>query len=94
DFAVTHGSYDGGDQGLLNDFFSNWRALPSEHRLPFIYNMTAGAFYTYAAAYKRYGANTKIVHFIGSVKPWHGSAAVHTGEHFQQWQKIYHAHVN
>ncbi|CCD64319.1 Glycogenin-1 [Caenorhabditis elegans] len=94
DFAVTHGSYDGGDQGLLNDFFSNWRDLPSEHRLPFIYNMTAGAFYTYAAAYKRYGANTKIVHFIGSVKPWHGSAAVHTGEHFQQWQKIYHAHVN
>uniref|UniRef100_A0A1I7UPZ5 glycogenin glucosyltransferase n=1 Tax=Caenorhabditis tropicalis TaxID=1561998 RepID=A0A1I7UPZ5_9PELO len=93
DFAVSHGSYDGGDQGLLNDFFSNWRDLPTEHRLPFIYNMTAGAFYTYAAAYKRYGANTKIVHFIGSVKPWHGSAAVHTGEHFQQWQKIYKAHV-
>ncbi|PIC17774.1 hypothetical protein B9Z55_023894 [Caenorhabditis nigoni] len=93
DFAVTHGSYDGGDQGLLNDFFSNWSTLPAEHRLPFIYNMTAGAFYTYAAAYKRYGANTKIVHFIGSVKPWHGSAAVHTGEHFKHWQNIYHAHV-
>ncbi|EGT30509.1 CBN-GYG-1 protein [Caenorhabditis brenneri] len=55
--------------------------------------MTAGAFYTYAAAYKRYGAETKIVHFIGSVKPWHGSAAVHTGEHFQHWQRIYQAHV-
>ncbi|CAI5454622.1 unnamed protein product [Caenorhabditis angaria] len=92
-FALNHGSYDGGDQGLLNDFFSNWRDLPSEHRLPFIYNMTAGAFYTYAAAYKRYGNNTKIVHFIGSVKPWHGSAAVHTGEHYQHWKNIYHAHV-
>ncbi|CAB3400128.1 unnamed protein product [Caenorhabditis bovis] len=93
EFATTHGSYDGGDQGLLNDFFSNWRDLSPAHRLPFIYNMTSGTFYTYAAAYKKYGANTKIVHFIGPVKPWHGAAAVHTGEHFQQWQRIHQAHM-
>ena len=53
-FALERGSYDGGDQGLLNDFFSNWRDLPAAHRLPFIYNMTSGSFYSYPAAYKRY----------------------------------------
>lgn len=54
EFAVSNGSYDGGDQGLLNAFFNNWRDLPAAHRLSFIYNMTAGAFYSYPAAYKRY----------------------------------------
>ncbi|CAD6190491.1 unnamed protein product [Caenorhabditis auriculariae] len=92
-FATTHGSFDGGDQGILNEFFSNWRDLPSVHRLPFIYNMTAGAFYTYASAYKRYGSGTKIVHFIGAQKPWHGSAALHTGEHYRLWSNLYSTHV-
>lgn len=51
--ATSTGSFDGGDQGLLNEYFSNWRDLPSTHRLPFIYNMTGGEFYSYAAAYKK-----------------------------------------
>jgi alpha-N-acetylglucosamine transferase len=34
------GSWDGGDQGLLNDYFSNW------HRLSFTYNVTPSAYYT------------------------------------------------
>ncbi|PAV69847.1 hypothetical protein WR25_26080 isoform F [Diploscapter pachys] len=93
EFAVEHGSFDGGDQGLLNEFYPDWRDLPSAHRLPFIYNMTAGAFYTYPAAYKRYGKDTKIVHFIGAQKPWHGSSAVHQGEHYHTWKAIYNAHV-
>lgn len=34
------GSWDGGDQGLLNDYFPNW------HRLSFTYNVTPSAYYT------------------------------------------------
>lgn len=34
------GSWDGGDQGLLNDYFSDW------HRLSFTYNVTPSAYYT------------------------------------------------
>ncbi|VDK28477.1 unnamed protein product [Anisakis simplex] len=41
-------------------YFSNWRDQPSEFRLPFIYNMTSGAIYTYAAAYKRFGSQVII----------------------------------
>ena len=68
--AATEGSFDGGDQGLLNEAFPNWSK--GEHRLPFIYNVTANASYSYTPAYARYGRNAKIVHFIGAHKPWHG----------------------
>lgn len=70
-FAMTNGSFDGGDQGLLNMYFNDWRQKPTSFHLPFIYNMTANAVYSYAAAYKQFGAEIKIVHFIGAVKPWH-----------------------
>jgi glycogenin glucosyltransferase len=53
EFAMSHGSFDGGDQGLLNEFFSGWSQGEARFRLPFVYNMTAGAVYTYVAAYKR-----------------------------------------
>ncbi|KAK6028025.1 glycosyltransferase, family 8 [Ostertagia ostertagi] len=91
-FAISHGSFDGGDQGLLNEFFAGWRDWPAIHRLPFIYNMTAGSFYTYAAAFKRFGANTKIVHFIGAEKPWHGSSSAQ-GAHLELWRQIHHQSV-
>ncbi|KAK5971029.1 Glycogenin-1 [Trichostrongylus colubriformis] len=87
-FAISHGSFDGGDQGLLNEFFAGWRDLPAIHRLPFIYNMTAGSFYSYAAAFKRFGANTKIVHFIGAEKPWHGTSSAQ-GAHLELWKQIH-----
>jgi alpha-N-acetylglucosamine transferase len=32
-------TYDGGDQGFLNSFFSDWYSLPVEHRLPIGYNL-------------------------------------------------------
>jgi len=70
-FAITHGSFDGGDQGLLNLFFSDWPTQGPKHRLPFIYNTVAQAFYSYAPAFKRFGHNVKVIHFIGAVKPWH-----------------------
>ncbi|GAA6029786.1 hypothetical protein JCM8097_001049 [Rhodosporidiobolus ruineniae] len=58
------GTWDGGDQGLLNDFFPNW------HRLSFTYNVTPSAYYTYAPAYKRHGQDISVLHFIGTDKPW------------------------
>ncbi|KAK0403975.1 hypothetical protein QR680_017220 [Steinernema hermaphroditum] len=94
EFAVSDGSFDGGDQGLLNQFFANWRDMDSAHRLPFIYNMTAGAIYSYAAAYKRQSANVKIVHFIGTEKPWNLSPSAHRSEHVDQWQAIFHSKVS
>ncbi|KAI5480404.1 glycosyltransferase family 8 protein [Pseudohyphozyma bogoriensis] len=59
------GSWDGGDQGLLNDFFPNW------NRLSFTYNVTPTAYYTYAPAYRRHGNDASVLHFIGKTKPWH-----------------------
>ncbi|GAA5987163.1 hypothetical protein JCM10908_001056 [Rhodotorula pacifica] len=59
------GTWDGGDQGLLNDYFHDW------HRLSFTYNVTPTAYYTYAPAYKRHGQNASVLHFIGAEKPWH-----------------------
>ncbi|XP_046992070.1 proteoglycan 4-like isoform X1 [Schistocerca americana] len=69
-FAVTHGSFDGGDQGLLNSYFSDWSTKDISRHLPFIYNMVSSAFYSYLPALKQYGDKVKIVHFIGTCKPW------------------------
>lgn len=69
-FAVTEGSFDGGDQGLLNSYFSDWATKDISRRLPFIYNMTASAAYTYKPAYSKFGKDVRIVHFIGATKPW------------------------
>ncbi|KAF7793378.1 hypothetical protein EIP86_004490 [Pleurotus ostreatoroseus] len=61
----TKGSWDGGDQGLLNEWRGqNW------HRLSFLYNTTPTAAYTYAPAYERFGSGITAIHFIGENKPW------------------------
>uniref|UniRef100_A0A182JT37 glycogenin glucosyltransferase n=1 Tax=Anopheles christyi TaxID=43041 RepID=A0A182JT37_9DIPT len=60
-YAVTHGSFDGGDQGLLNAYFSDWAHKDIQKHLPFIYNTSSVA---------TFGQNTKILHFIGVAKPW------------------------
>ncbi|KAF7784074.1 CAZyme family GT8 [Agaricus bisporus var. burnettii] len=62
----SKGSWDGGDQGLLNE----WRG-GDWHRLSFTYNTTPTAAYTYAPAYERYGSQINALHFIGPNKPWH-----------------------
>ncbi|KAI9220327.1 glycogenin 1, isoform CRA_c [Blastocladiella britannica] len=48
-FAAASGSWDGADQGLLNDFFAG-----SWNRIPFVYNVTPTSVYTYAPAFQRY----------------------------------------
>jgi len=68
--AASEGSFDGGDQGLLNSYFSDWAYTDIQKHLPFLYNMVATATYSYLPAYKRFGKNVKIVHFIGASKPW------------------------
>uniref|UniRef100_A0A182XZA2 glycogenin glucosyltransferase n=1 Tax=Anopheles stephensi TaxID=30069 RepID=A0A182XZA2_ANOST len=69
-YAVTNGSFDGGDQGLLNAYFSDWAHKDIQKHLPFIYNTSSVATYSYLPAFKQFGQNTKILHFIGAVKPW------------------------
>ncbi|XP_059410200.1 glycogenin-2 isoform X3 [Carassius carassius] len=68
--AAQHGSFDGGDQGILNSFFSDWAVKDIRKHLPFVYNLTAGAIYTYLPAFQQFGHHAKIVHFLGGTKPW------------------------
>ncbi|XP_013774608.1 glycogenin-2-like [Limulus polyphemus] len=79
EFAEQQGSFDGGDQGLLNMYFRNW-ALNISRKLPFIYNLMANVSYTYTPAFKQFGRNVKIVHFFGSYKPWHVKFHPQTGQ--------------
>lgn len=79
-FAVSHGSFDGGDQGLLNLYFNDWATKDIKRHLPFLYNVVSQAFYSYLPAFKQYGSNVKVVHFIGAVKPWHHGYNTVTGQ--------------
>lgn len=103
--AAREGSFDGGDQGLLNTFFSDWATADIRKHLPFLYNMVATASYTYLPAYKRFGDKVKIVHFIGTSKPWHAAIGPdgqpapqnpedkHAVEHLKHWWMIYRSNV-
>ncbi|KAF7490180.1 Glycogenin-1 [Sarcoptes scabiei] len=73
DLANREGSFDGGDQGLLNTYFSDWATSDIKRHLSFIYNMTLTSTYSYLPAFKRFGANVKVIHFLGSMKPWNCS---------------------
>uniref|UniRef100_A0A1Q3FV86 glycogenin glucosyltransferase n=1 Tax=Culex tarsalis TaxID=7177 RepID=A0A1Q3FV86_CULTA len=70
EYAVKHGSFDGGDQGLLNSYFSDWAHKDIAKHLPFVYNTSSVASYSYLPAFKQFGQSTKILHFIGTAKPW------------------------
>lgn len=69
----------GGDQGLLNAFFNTYSTTPHPSsspfvgrtaRLPFVYNTTPSASYSYLPAYEHFKQHIKVVHFIGEGKPW------------------------
>lgn len=64
--ASSGTSFDGADQGLLNEYFGNrpW------HRLSFAYNCTPNASYQYEPAYRHFRHSISMVHFIGKCKPW------------------------
>lgn len=86
--SAHHGSFDGGDQGILNDFFPNW------NRISFLYNVTPSAFYSYAPAFKRFNKEIKALHFIGARKPWHsrqGNSEA-SQDMLNKWWAIHDAH--
>jgi len=89
--GVEQGSFDGGDQGLLNKYFSDWATKDISKHLPFIYNMTASAVYTYKPAYKQFGGNVHIVHFLGERKPWsYQHSDIGSGsEHLHMWWNLF-----
>lgn len=104
--AVKEGSFDGGDQGLLNTYFSDWATKDISKHLSFIYNMTTTSSYAfYSAAHKKYGKNTKIVHFLGPYKPWMHTCDQETGhvdpcvdsphseQYLQRWWDIFNQYV-
>ncbi|XP_043774815.1 LOW QUALITY PROTEIN: glycogenin-1-like [Cervus elaphus] len=68
--ASEQRSFDGGDQGLLNTFFSSWATTDIRKHLPFIYNLSSISIYSYLPAFKAFGAKAKVVHFLGRTKPW------------------------
>jgi len=100
-FAVSSGSFDGGDQGLLNLYFNTWATEDISKHLPFTYNVVSVAFYSYLPAFKQFFDTIKVVHFIGAVKPWHHSINKSTGQviplpntghdsdFLQQWWNIF-----
>ncbi|XP_043928450.1 glycogenin-2-like isoform X3 [Protopterus annectens] len=105
-FAIEHGSFDGGDQGLLNGFFNNWATGDIGKHLPFIYNLGSSLLYTYLPAFRHFGGEAKVVHFLGAVKPWQyrynpqtrtvaddGSAGGHNLGLLSAWWETYHSNI-
>ncbi|KAF7207024.1 glycogenin-2 [Nothobranchius furzeri] len=92
--ALHCGSFDGGDQGLLNSFFSSWPVEDICKHLPFIYNLCVNTVYSYLPAFQEFGHNAKIVHFTGAAKPWstqRGGCHSHIMEKFvsRWWEELH-----
>ena len=91
--AASGDSFDGADQGLLNQYYAHkdW------HRLSFTYNCTPNASYQYEPAYRYYKSKISMVHFIGKQKPWvtgrtgKGESLVYK-ELVNQWWAVYDTH--
>jgi alpha-N-acetylglucosamine transferase len=88
-----HGSYDGGDQGFLNEFLGDWYAMPVENRLPVGYNM-ANFIYQFMRAHPHVKAtlekNAKIIHFLVQ-KPWQARTILTGGSEawFTRYFEVY-----
>jgi glycogenin glucosyltransferase len=90
--AQSGDSFDGADQGLLNQYYQHkpW------HRLSFTYNCTPNAEYQWEPAYRYHKSNIKAVHFIGKDKPWlrgrgsHGDGVY--SELVGKWWSVYDSH--
>lgn len=64
--ASSGDSFDGADQGLLNQYYEhrNW------HRLSFRYNVTPSGNYQYEPAHRYFKSRVSMVHYINDNKPW------------------------
>ena len=64
--AASGDSFDGADQGLLNQYYEHrgWE------RLSFRYNVTPSGGYQYEPAWRYFKSQVVLAHFIGPDKPW------------------------
>jgi glycogenin glucosyltransferase len=91
--AAAGDSFDGADQGLLNQYYQhrNW------HRLSFTYNCTPNAQYQWEPAYRYYKSSISAVHFIGKDKPWSagrkGPGEGVYNELVARWWAVYDKHI-
>ncbi|KAI7209487.1 nucleotide-diphospho-sugar transferase [Hortaea werneckii] len=93
--ALAGDSFDGADQGLLNQYFEHrpWK------RLSFTYNCTPSGSYQYEPAYRYFKSKVNLVHFIGSHKPWQkGRSAEGVAGGYQEllgrWWAVYDKHFH
>lgn len=92
--AASGTSFDGADQGLLNEYYQ-YRPW---HRLSFTYNCTPSASYQYEPAYRHFKSSISLVHFIGKEKPWQQSRSSTPaklgvyGELVGRWWSVYDRH--
>ncbi|KAL6709357.1 glycogenin glucosyltransferase [Coniothyrium glycines] len=91
--AATGDSFDGADQGLLNQYFEHrpWQ------RLKFTYNCTPNAEYQWEPAYRYYKRDIAAVHFIGKEKPWSGRHAGGSGVYgglLARWWAVHNRHLH
>jgi len=74
---AQHGTAEGGDQCLLNEYFSEWFFNAWDHpeagRLPWVMNVAASYFTSYKTLARMQARDEPaIVHFVGGEsKPWH-----------------------
>jgi len=67
------GTYDGGDTGFLNNYFSNWFQRPESARLPFRYNAQRTMHWLTHDKQPGYWECCKpiaVLHFSSNPKPW------------------------
>ena len=96
--AAEEGTFDGGDQGLLNSYFNSWAHTDISKHIPFVYNVNPNASYTYLPAYRKFSQDVKNIHFLGAAKPWHYQAqdgviiganvAQHLRQFLEQWHSV------
>lgn len=90
--AAAGDSFDGADQGLLNQYYEHrpWQ------RLKFTYNCTPNAEYQWEPAYRHYKRDISAVHFIGKDKPWSerrsGGSGVY-GSLLARWWAVHDRHL-
>lgn len=86
-------SYDGGDQGFLNSYFSDWYAMEVSHRLPAGYNLQNFIFQFlrgHSSLERALLREAKVIHYSVQ-KPWQAKAAF-TGGSQEWWDAYFGAH--
>lgn len=54
----------GGDQGILNSYFNTWATADISKHLPFIYNLSSIAIYSYLPAFKQWVLAQTFLYYI------------------------------